>query len=69
MTTLIPKLSKPVIHYKIMAAGRNDPDEAFEYAAKRMRDCDAACVGVYTKDNPNMLEEDVKLLEKNLAKK
>ena len=69
MTTLIPKLSRPVIHYKILAAGRNDPDEAFEYAAKHMRNCDAACVGVYMKDNPNMLEEDVKLLEKNLAKK
>ncbi len=69
MTTLIPKLSKPVVHYKIMAAGRNNPDEAFEYAAKNMRNCDATCVGVYTKDNPNMLEEDVKLLEKNLAQK
>lgn len=66
MAAVIPGLSKPVIHYKILAAGRNKPAEAFAYAAKHIRDCDAACVGVYTKDLPGMLEEDIKLLEKSL---
>jgi hypothetical protein len=69
MTTLIQKLDRPVIHYKIMAAGRNDPAEAFEYAAQHMRPSDACCVGIYTGDNPDMLKEDVDLLEHNLARR
>lgn len=67
MTELIQGLSRPVIHYKILAAGRNDPAEAFEYAARSMRPGDAVCVGVYTKANPDMLKEDVALLEGGLA--
>jgi len=59
-------LSLPVIHYKILAAGRNDPSEAFAYTARHMRPGDAVCVGVFTKDNPNMLAEDIALLLENL---
>jgi hypothetical protein len=66
MTDLIPQLSRPVIHYKIMAAGRNDPREAFAFAASKMRPNDAVCVGIYPKDNPGMLAEDVRLLEESL---
>ena len=66
MTDLIQTLSKPVVHYKIMAAGRNDPGEAFAYAASRMRPQDIVCVGVYPKDKPDMLAEDARLLEESL---
>ncbi len=66
MAAVIKQLSKPVIHYKIMAAGRNASADAFAYAAKQMRDGDAVCVGVYTKDSPTMLEEDVRLFEQNM---
>jgi hypothetical protein len=68
MTDLIQKLSKPAIHYKVMAAGRNDPAEALAYVAKSMRATDATCVGVYPKDKPDMLKEDVALLERSLAR-
>ena len=61
---ILPNLSKPVIHYKIFAAGRNDPDEAFSYASKIVRPQDGICIGVYTKDNPDMLKEDAALFEK-----
>jgi len=67
MTELVQTLSKPVIHYKIMAAGRNDPAEAFAFAAKNMRPSDAVCVGVYTEHNPGMLSEDVGLFERSVA--
>ena len=63
MTALIQRLSRPVIHYKVLAAGRNDPAEALAYAAKKMRPCDAVCVGVYNEGKPDMLREDVGLLE------
>lgn len=66
MTGLIAQLSRPVIHYKIMAAGRNDPAKAFAFAASKMRSNDAVCVGIYPKDRPDMLEEDTRLLEESL---
>ncbi len=66
MVALIPQLSKPVIHYKIMAAGRNDPKEAFAFAAAHLRENDAVCVGIYQKDKPEILKEDVRLLEESL---
>ncbi len=68
MVKLIQGLSKPAIHYKVFAAGRNDPKEAFEYVAKYLRPQDAVCIGIYTKEMPNMLEEDLKLLEQALNK-
>lgn len=67
MTRLIQRLSKPAIHYKILAAGRNDPAEAFEYAANAMRPGDAVCVGIYTEHNPNMLREDVERFDRSTA--
>lgn len=67
MVELIQTLSKPVIHYKVMAAGRNDPEEAFEFCSRAMRPQDMVCVGVFTKDKPGMLEEDAKLFEKHWA--
>ena len=68
MTDLIPRLSKPVVHYKIMAAGRNDPRSAFAFAASKMRPNDAVCVGIYQKDNPAILRQDVELLEESMEK-
>ncbi|HNS28354.1 MAG TPA: hypothetical protein PKN91_09530, partial [Steroidobacteraceae bacterium] len=61
-TALIQRLSKPVIHYKILAAGRNKPEAAFAYAASHMRPGDAACVGIFDKDDPQMLAKDVAML-------
>lgn len=62
MTEVIGTLSHPVIHYKVLAAGRNDPAAAFAYAAKQMRAGDMACVGICQKDNADMLKTDVRLL-------
>lgn len=64
MVRTIGSLKKPAIHYKILAAGRKKPEEAFSFAAKHMRPFDALCAGVFTKGHPGMLEEDVKLFLK-----
>lgn len=66
MTCLISQLAKPAIHYKVMAAGRNQPAEALSYVARHLRPTDAVCVGVYTRQKPDMLREDVHLLEQAL---
>jgi len=63
MTDLIATLSRPVVHYKILAAGRNDPAEAFAYCGAQMRPHDLACIGIFTGDDPRMLETDVRLFE------
>jgi len=63
MTTLIRRLSHPVVHYKVFAAGRNDPRQALEVVTQTMRPGDMACIGIYTKDHPDMLREDVELFE------
>jgi hypothetical protein len=67
MLSLIPGLSRPVIHYKILAAGRNDPAQAFQVAASAMRSNDMVCIGIYDQDNPEMLRQDVALFENAIA--
>ena len=69
MIELIQKLSKPAIHYKVMAAGRNDPADALRVVAGAMRPGDAVCVGVFPEVKADMLEEDVRLLERYLAER
>jgi len=62
MTGLIQTLSRPVIHYKVMAAGRNNPDEAFAFVRSKLRPSDAVCVGVYDQDDPDMLKNNIQAL-------
>jgi len=68
MAAMIKTLSRPVIHYKIMAAGRNDPEEAFSFCCSVMRPGDAVCIGVYTAADPKMIAKDVALFEKYIGK-
>ena len=68
MATYIKGLSKPVVHYKVLAAGRTDPAEAFEFVANTMRENDVACVGIYTENKPDMIKEDVDLLMASVQK-
>jgi hypothetical protein len=68
MVEVIGKLGKPAIHYKVMAAGRNDPREALAFTAQHLRANDAVCIGVFPKDKPDMLAEDAQILEEELAK-
>lgn len=67
MVATIAQLRRPAIHYKILAAGRNTPIEAFAYCLQHLRNDDAVCVGVYPKNNPNMLREDINFLQQNLT--
>jgi hypothetical protein len=67
MISEIKKLTTPVIHYKVFAAGRKSPAEALKFVAKNMRDEDAVCLGIFPKDKEDMLEEDIKLLDRALA--
>jgi hypothetical protein len=67
MTGLIETLSRPVVHYKVLAAGRNKPEEAFGFAAGVMRNYDAVCVGIYSKDSPDMLSKDIEIFMNSIS--
>lgn len=69
MCALIQELPKPAIHYKVLAAGRTDPVEAFDQVAEVYRPGDAVCVGIHTKDDPDMIRKDVVLLETALHRR
>jgi hypothetical protein len=58
---LLGALSRPCIAYKILAAGRNDPAEAIPYAVQHLKPTDAVAIGVYPKDRPGEIAEDVAL--------
>jgi len=47
----------PCLAFKVMAAGRNEPTEALKYAFDHIKPIDAVVVGVFTKDNPDMVRE------------
>jgi len=66
MVMTIQGLSKPAIHYKVLAAGRNDPREALTYVARHLRPQDAVCIGVFPKEKSEMLAEDIALLNEAL---
>jgi hypothetical protein len=68
MVDVIAALDKPVVHYKVMAAGRNDPAEAFKFAVEHMRPDDSVCVGIYDADAPGMLRHDGGLFEAALKR-
>lgn len=61
MLEAIPALKKPAIHYKVFAAGRNDPRESFQLVGQHIRPGDAVCIGVFPKRNPLMLADDARL--------
>ena len=67
MVELIRGLSRPAIHYKVLAAGRKEPADGLAFAAGHMRPGDAVCVGAYTGDKAGMLAEDLVILEQSLA--
>jgi hypothetical protein len=56
-------IEKPCIAYKIMGAGRINPEMAFEHAFKNIKPTDVVNVGMYLGDNENMIEENVTLAE------
>ena len=57
----ISQMKKPVVAYKILAAGRLGAREAFQCALGRIAAKDGICVGVFPKDQPNQVREDAQL--------
>lgn len=60
----IRQIDKPVVGYKVLAAGRLEPDQAFAFAFEHIRAKDGVCVGVYPPDKEGMIAQDAGLVRK-----
>ena len=63
MLRVIATIPRPVVHYKIFAAGNKPIVPAFELLGESMRDDDVAVIGIFPKDDPEMLAKDIELFE------
>ncbi|MHB9034510.1 MAG: hypothetical protein ACYC6L_15870 [Anaerolineae bacterium] len=66
-TAVIRAIGKPCIAYKIMGAGRIDPQTAFEYAFNSIKPGDVVNVGMYRGDKDDMVEENAVLVRRILG--
>ncbi len=64
MARTICTLKASAVHYKVLAAGRTPPQEAFEYVAKVIRPQDVVLVGFHLGDDPDMIQKTVALFER-----
>ena len=63
----ITSIEKPCIGYKILGAGRIDPQMAFEYAFAKIKPTDVVNVGMYRGDNNNMVKDNADIVRKTLS--
>lgn len=63
MMEQVAQIQKPVVHYKVFAGGNKPVLPAFQFLATVVRPQDVVLVGIFTKDNPDMISEDVSLFE------
>jgi len=63
----IRSLRKPVIAYKVLAAGRLSPNASFPDLFRHLQRKDGLCVGIFPRDHPGMLAEDVHLASQSAA--
>jgi hypothetical protein len=62
-TECIRAIEAPCIAYKILGAGRIDPQMAFEYAFDHIKPTDVVNVGMHRGDRDGMVEENVAMVE------
>lgn len=63
----IQKIQKPCIGYKVMAAGRNNWQDALRYAYSNIKPGDIVNLGMFTKDKPNMAWENAQFVQSLLG--
>ena len=59
MLAIIATIERPVVHYKVFAAGNRPIIEGFRTMGASMRPGDIACVGMFVKDDPDMIEKNI----------
>ncbi|MCG3181014.1 MAG: hypothetical protein BIFFINMI_03381 [Phycisphaerae bacterium] len=59
----IAAMPEPAIAYKVLGGGRMPPRQAFEEVRRYLGPKDAILMGMFTKDRPDMVAENVRLVE------
>lgn len=68
MLAAIKQIDRPVVHYKVFAGGNKPVEPAFELLGKVMRENDVVCVGIFLKDDPDMIAKDAALFDRYVEK-
>jgi hypothetical protein len=68
MLDVIGTLPCPAVHYKVFAGGNRPIDEAFGTLGRCVRPNDVVCIGVFPKDDPDMLGRDITLFEEHVER-
>ncbi len=63
----IREIEKPCIGYKIMGAGRIDPQMAFEYAFEQIKPGDVVNVGMHRGDVADIVEQNAEIVRRMLG--
>ncbi len=58
----------PIIAIKVLAAGRNEPYSAYQYALENIKPIDAMAVGMYTQFQPDQIQQNVKTVASIIEK-
>ena len=61
---IIKAVPMPVIAIKVLAAGRNEPSEAFQLALEHIKPTDAMAVGMYTQFQPDQIRQNAQTVAK-----
>jgi hypothetical protein len=66
MLEVVATIPRPVVHYKIFAGGNKPVLPAFATLGQAMRENDVALIGVFLKDDPDMISQDVDLFDEHV---
>ncbi len=58
----------PIIAIKVLAAGRNEPNNAFQFALENIKPIDAMAVGMYTQFQPDQIQQNAHTVAKLIKK-
>lgn len=53
----IQAIPEPIIAIKVLAAGRNEPNDAFRFALENIKPIDAMAVGMYTRFQSDQIQQ------------
>ncbi len=64
----IQSIPTPIIAIKVLAAGRNEPNDAFRFALENIKPIDAMAVGMYTRYQADQIEQNAQTVAEIIRK-
>ena len=68
MLKTIATIKKPVVHYKVFAGGNKPIIPAFQLLGNAMRKNDVVCLGMFLKDDPDMIKTNMEYFRKYIER-